>query len=253
MSHLSQLVKLVQTNRFNPDKQQYPRLLQSTATVPCQIQPLMNVTPDNVHNMSTCEPLTRHEISDSGVDLTEPCITDSIQSFLSYQNHQNLSFGRSERANLSSTLDRQLNVVKTTSSPISEHVTVNTSAHVPLHAVFSAPSPAVSSDNHHNNSTCQQQKSKSILMTSDEDEQQSQKPYDNNMFDQTNLDDNSKRLKQYYSLRYSNSENKQKKDAHVLQYLGVDVKSTSMLNTFKQPNTGMRGKYSFHISIKSFL
>ena len=107
----------------------------------------MNFSSEN-SQLTICQQLKRHETNDSGVDLTEPA---PIQNFLSTHNQQQ------------STQNKHSFVVKTASSPIPEHATLNVSARIPLKGVLSAPSPPTTYSNY------QQQKHRSTLAKSDED------------------------------------------------------------------------------------
>ncbi|CAF1158366.1 unnamed protein product [Rotaria sordida] len=258
--NIPQLIKLIQTNKFNSDEQQQQQChqsLQRYSSIRSQVQPLMNYSSEgSSHNttLSQQQQLTRHEISDSGVDLTEPSITNPLQNFLSTQIQQHSFIDRSQRTNLPSSINKHSFVVKTASSPIPEHATINITNRIPLTGVLSAPSSTIYSDYRHKNSNYQQQKHKLLLTKNNEDEQESQHLNDDFISEKNTINDNNSRtLTQFHSLRYPNTKINQNKD-DVSQYLGVDANSTSARNTFTQPNTGMRDvpKWLKHLRLHKY-
>ncbi|CAF3134917.1 unnamed protein product [Rotaria sp. Silwood2] len=254
--HIPQLIKLVQTNKFNSDEQQQQchQPLQRYSSIRSQVQPLMNYSSDgSSNNITSCQQLTRHEINDSGVDLTEPSIANPLQNFLSTQMQQHSFMDRSHRTNLSSTIDKHPFVAKTASSPIPEHATINLPNRIPLTGVLSAPSSTIYTDYRHKNSNYQQQKHKTLLTKNEEDEQELQKSNEDFVSEQNNANDHAKALTHFYSLRYPNTKINQHKD-DVSQYLGVDANSNFAQNTFVQPNTGMRDvpKWLKHLRLHKY-
>jgi hypothetical protein len=219
----------------------------------------MNFSSEGSQNASVSQPLIRNDANDSGVDLSEPGITNSSQSLLSTHNSQHTIIGRSHSANLGLTngQDNQNNhsyVVKTSSSPTPEQTSSNRSSFVPLSAVLSAPAQSLHSyysDFRHQNSSYQQQQIKPTLTISDEDdEDSSQKLMTNtqsndNFHSDMNTMNNTSRLRQWTSLRNKNPKNPSNNNDSVSQYLGVDSNTGSVRNTFIQPNSGMRGKDNF--------
>jgi hypothetical protein len=212
-SHIPKLIYLIQTKKFHSDEQQYQQPLQRYTSIRTQqVQPLMNFASEGSHNSTISQQLTRHEINDSGVDLTEPLLSSHSFNFSS---------------STVTTQKQHLFVGKTASSPIPEHATIDVPARAPLKGVLSAPPPTtIYSDYRYKNS-----KHVSTLEKSDEEEQESQTQ---------NTMDNSKPLGQFYSLRYRNIKNNQNTE-DVSQYLGVDANSAPVRNTFVQP--GMKGKF----------
>jgi hypothetical protein len=238
----------------------------------------MNFSSEGSPNSSLCQQLIRTEAGDSGVDLSESGLTNSVQNLLS---SQHTTIGRSHSANLASTneQDNQSNhqfVIKTSSSPTPEQSVSNRSSFVPLTGVLSAPAPSIHShygDSRPQNSIHQQ--IRPILTRSDEDDEDSQiqqnfmtnnsqilpKSMDKFCPDVNSMDHNN-RLRQFSSLRNRNTRNNLNNTLNnsesVSQYLGVDAISGSVRNTFIQPNSGMRGKYfllsfSFLICFLSFI
>jgi len=203
----------------------------------------MNFSSEGSHNSTISQQLTRHETSDSGVDLTEPSITNSIQNFLSSSHNPQHSFIDRNLSSTSTIQKKHSFVGKTASSPIPEHGTIDSPVRVPLKGVLSAPPPnTLYSDYRHKNCNYQQQKHISTLAKSDEDEQESQNQMDDFISEKNNTNDNSKPFGQFYSLRYKNIKNNQNTE-DVSQYLGVDANSAPVRNTFIQPNTGMKGTF----------
>jgi hypothetical protein len=227
--------------------------------------PLINFSSEGSPNASLCQQLLRNDASDSGVDLSEPGITNSVQNFIQSPTSQHAIIGRSHSANLPSTngQDNQNHhplVVKTSSSPTPEQSISNRSSLVPLSAVLSAPAPSIhsfGSDFRHQN--YQQQQIRPTLTISDEDEEDYQiqpnfmsnnantLPMSNdNFYSDLNAMNNNKRLRQFCSLRNrnpkTNSNNPTNYTDNVSPYLGIDGHTGSVRNTFIQPNSGMRGK-----------
>ncbi|CAF0977083.1 unnamed protein product [Rotaria sordida] len=248
------------SQRHHQPLQRYPsvRLNQQTPTLPAS---LMNFSSEGSHNSSLCQQLIHHTADDSGVDLTEPNITNSVQNILSTQDSQHTIIGRSHSDNLTlkNGQDNQNNymfVGKSASSPTPEPTISNHSSFVPLSAVLSAPAPSIHSyysELRHQNSNYQQQ-IKTQLPISDEDEEDFQQQQQNstqiiqnpidNFYLDVNTVDNRNRLGQYRSLcnrntrKYSN--NTRNNTEIVSPYLGVDSNSGSITNKFLQPNSGMR-------------
>ena len=221
----------------------------------------MNFSSEGSQNSSVSQPLIRNDANDSGVDLSEPGITNSSQNLLSTHNSQHTVIGRSHSANLALTngQDNQHNhpyVVKTASSPTPEQTSSNRSPFVPLSAVLSAPAQSLHSyysDFRHQNSSYQQQQINPTLTISDEDDEDSQQKL---MTDNTQSNDNfhsdmnnTSRLRQWTSLRNKNPKNPSNNNDSVSQYLCVDSNTGSVRNTFIQPNSGMRGKDNFYLFI----
>jgi hypothetical protein len=199
----------------------------------------MNFSSEGSQNSSLCQQLIRNDANDSGVDLSEPCMTNSSQNLLSTQNpQQHMIIGRSHSANLALTngQDNQHNhpfVVKTSSSPTPEQTNSNRSSLVPLSAVLSAPAQSLhsyNSDFRHQNSLL----SNSQLIQSND-----------NFHSDINTMNNSSRLRQWTSLRTKNARPNTNNNESVSQYLCVDSNAGSVRNTFIQPNSGMRGKDNF--------
>ncbi|CAF1082259.1 unnamed protein product [Rotaria sp. Silwood1] len=256
--NIPQLIKLVQTNKFNIDEQQQQQqdhqLIQRYSSIHSQPQPLINYSSDNTSQQNTilCQQLIRHEINDSGVDLTEPTITNSLQNFLPTHSYHD----RLQRTNLLSTINKHSFVVKTASSPIPENsttTTINISNRVPLTGVLSAPSPTIYSDYRHKNLNYQQQQQKHKILLTKNNENDLEKSNEDIIREENNINDNSKTLTHFYSLRYPNTKINQIKD-NVSQYLGVDANSTSVQNTFIEPNTGMRDvpKWLKHLRLHKY-
>jgi hypothetical protein len=241
-------------------------LYQQTASL--TPSPLINFSSEGSPNASLCQQLLRNDASDSGVDLSEPGITNSVQTFLPSSPSQHTIIGRSHSTNLPTT-NGQDNpnthplVVKASSSPTPEQSIPNRSTLVPLSAVLSAPAPSIhsyGSDFRHQN--YQQQQIRPTLTISDEDEEDSQiqrsfmsnnnhiLPMSNeNFYSDVNTMNNSNRLRQFCSLRNRNTKNNSNNPTNytdnVSPYLGIDGHTGSVRNTFTQPNSGMRGKENF--------
>lgn len=235
--------------------------------IPLTTSPLINFSSEGSPTTAICQQLLRNDASDSGVDLSEPGITNSVQNFLPSPNSQHTIIGRSHSANLSlaNGQDNGSNhalVAKTSSSPTPEQTVNNRSSLVPLSAVFSAPAPSLhsyTSDFRHGNSSYTQSV-RPTLTISDEDEEDSQLsrnfmsnnthilpiPNDNFYSDFNNTsNNNSNRLRQFCSLRNrnpkQNSNHPTNQTENVSPYLGIDGNMGSVRNTFIQPNSGMRG------------
>ncbi|CAF0991050.1 unnamed protein product [Rotaria magnacalcarata] len=242
-SHLPQLIKLLHTHKFQSDEQQqqYHQPLQRYSSKRSDVRLLMNYSSEGLPQNTVCQQLTRCETNDSGVDLTEPSITNSKNNFLSPPNSQHSFVDRSHRMNLSSSsssVNPHSFVAKTASSPIPEHVTVNSSDRTLLKCVLSAP-PSTGHSDYRNQNGGYSQKHTPVLSKSDEEEPESQKSNDKYNSEKTHRVDHSKSLTQFYSLRYPNTENNQNRN-NVSQYLAIDANSSCTQNTFIQPNTGMR-------------
>ncbi len=223
LSHIPQLIYLIQTKQFNSDEQQqYHQSFQNYSSIQSQVQPLKSFSSEGTHMSVLNQQLTRLDINDSGIDVYESSRENKTQNFSS---------------------PHHTFIGKTASSPIPEHGTLNVPVRAPLRGVVSAPSPASYSDHRHQNSTYQHGKHRSILAKSDEDEQESQNQEDDSIYENKNPTDTSKPLGQFYSLRYRNVKPNQNAE-NVSQYLGVDTNSAPGRNTFLQPNTGMRGKFN---------
>ena len=215
----------------------------------------MNFSSEGSPNSSISQQLIRTDAGDSGVDLSEPGLTNSVQNLLSSQHS---TIGRSHSANLALTneQDNQSNhqfVIKTSSSPTPEQSVSNRSLFVPLSAVLSAPAPSIHS--YFSDFRHQTQQIRPTLTISDEDEEdyQIQNFATNNsqilpksidsFYTDINSMDNNNRLRQFSSLRNRNTRNYPNNNDGVSQYLGVDAISGTIRNTFIQPNSGMRGKH----------
>lgn len=208
----------------------------------------MNFSSEGSPNATICQQLLHNDVSDSGVDLSEPNVTNSGQTFLPSPNSQHTIIGRSHSANLTSTngQDNQNNhafVIKTSSSPTPEQSIPTRSSFVPLSAVLSAPAQSIHSYNsefHHQNFGYHQQ-IKPTLTISDEDEEDF-----NLSSNQLQPADNTNRLRQFSSLRTKNPKqnmnNQGNNSSSVSPYLCIDGDSGSVRNTFIQSNSGMRGK-----------
>lgn len=241
--HIPQLIKLVQTNKFQcDDLQAYHQPLQRYSSVRSQGQPLMNYSSEGLTPNSTPnQPLTRLDINDSGVDLTESSRTNSITNFLSQNQQQHPFMDHTQRTNHPSTGNKHTFVAKTASSPIPEYASVNPATRTPLKSVLSAPPSTVHTDYRNKNGNYQQ-KHVQILAKSDEEDVDNQQSTENFKSEKNNKNENSKNLTQFLSLRYPTTKINQNQD-NVSQYLAIDANSSSMQNTFTQPNTGMRGKF----------
>jgi hypothetical protein len=222
----------------------------------------MNFSSEGSTNASLCQHLLHNDVGDSGVDLSESGITNSVQNFLISPNSQHSIIGRSHSANIPSTTgqDNQNNhplVVKTSSSPTPEQSVSNRSSFVPLSAVLSAPAQSIhsySSDFRHQNFNYQQQ-IKPTLTISDEDGEETDTrinykqtlPESMEHFSSNNIS----RLGQFRSLRDKDSKNNTNHSANhtegVSSYLAIEGAYASVRNTFIQPNSGMRGKENFSI------
>jgi hypothetical protein len=221
---------------------------------------LINFSSEGSPNASLCQQLLHNDVSDSGVDLSEPGITNSVQNFLPSPPSQHAIIGRSHSANLPSTngQDNQNNhslVVKTSSSPTPEQSVSNRSTLVPLSAVLSAPAPSIhsyGSDFRHSN---YQQQIRPTLTISDEEDSQIQRNFmsnnnhilpmsNENFYSDINAMNNNNRLRQFCSLRNRNTKNNLNNPTNytdnVSPYLGIDGHTGSVRNTFTQPNSGMR-------------
>ena len=239
------------------------RLYQQTSLTP---SPLINFSSEGSPTASLCQQLLRNDASDSGVDLSEPGISNSVQNFLPSPNSQHAIIGRSHSANLSLTngqdnANNHALVAKSSSSPTPEQTASSRSPLVPLSAVFSAPAPSLhsfTSDFRHPNSTYSQS-IRPTLTISDEDEEDSQLvrnflpnnaqilPMSNDSFySDVNTMNNNNRLRQFCSLRNrnpkQNANHPTNQSDNVSPYLGIDGHMGSVRNTFIQPNSGMRGK-----------
>ena len=218
----------------------------------------MNLPSEGSTSSSFAQQLMRKDASDSGVDLTETGMNNSVQSLLSQ------SLANRQALNLSSTgqetTPNRPYVSKTASSPIPEqNIANNRSAPVPLSAVLSAPIPSMHSfysDYRPNNTNYGQNQLKAPSTISDEDEQESQlqgnyhetitaRPLEFFLSDMNPADTN-KRLTQFRSLRNRNSrmygQARNNHNDSVSPYLAIDSNTDSVRNTFIQPNSGMRGK-----------
>jgi hypothetical protein len=188
----------------------------------------------------------RNEVTDSGVDLTEPPLNNSVHNLLT---HGNVARSHSSGLVLVSAQENLANhpcIGKTSSSPIPEQSAgIHRPSVVPLSAVLSAPAPSMHSyySSLHSNSNAfgAQPNSKPKLTISDEDEQENsiQSPYNESSIA-------GKRLGQFSSLRNRNArmygQQMRNTNESVSPYLGVDTNADSVCNTFIQPNSGMRGK-----------
>jgi len=186
---------------------------------------------ENANQISNIQQLARHEIGDSGVDLTEPTISNSTQIFFE-QNQQQIFFEQ----NLLSTVNSQRQhstIGKTTSAP----ATLNTPARIPLHGALSAPT---SSANYRQKyASTQYQKYRSTLAKSDEEEEdENQKQLQDSTSNKLMACESVIPLAPFYSYGYpamktnANMEN-------ISPYLGVDQSSTA--DKHPQYNPGMKG------------
>ncbi|CAF3737782.1 unnamed protein product [Rotaria sp. Silwood1] len=240
------------SQRHHQPLQRYPsiRLHQQTPPPP----PLMNFSSEGSQNSILSQQLTRHITTDSGLDLTEPSINNSVQNILSIQDSQHTIIGRSNSDNLTLINNEQDNqnerifVVKSASSPTTEQkISNNSSSLIPLSAVLSAPAPSIHSyysEYRQQNSNYQQQM-KTTLTISDEEEQDYQQQQQQNSIENFQLDinkkDNYNRLGQYHSFCNRNTRKYPRNNTEIVSpYLGVDSNSGSITNKFLQPNSGMR-------------
>ncbi|UJR31471.1 hypothetical protein I4U23_018960 [Adineta vaga] len=255
----------IQTQRHHQPLQRYPSVRPNQqASPPPTASPLMNFISEGSCNTTISQQLSRTDAGDSGVDLSEPCLTTSAQNLLSSQHS---TVGRSHSANLALTKEEEnqtshLFVAKSTSSPTPEQTNTTRTSFVPLTGVLSAPAPthhSYYSDFRHQNSSYSQQQGRPTLTISDEDEEEPSadyysqfptKSFDKFYFDMNTADNNTttttnnNRLRQFSSLRNRNarthSNNSASNGESVSQYLAVDGAFGSVRNTFIQPNTGMR-------------
>ncbi|CAF2154641.1 unnamed protein product [Rotaria magnacalcarata] len=215
------------------------RLYQQTSPPP----PLLNFASEGSHTSSSSQQSMRHAANDSGVDLTEPNMINSVQNNLALISGQ----------------DNHIFTGKTTSSPTPEQTISNHSQLTPLSAAVSSPSQSIGSyysELRHQSSNYQPQM-KSTLTISDEDEEipQTQHNFTKNFMqtipnsiDNFHLDpqtpDNRNRLRQFCSLRNRNTKPypnaSRNSNELVSPYLCVDGNSGSVPNKFLQPNSGMR-------------
>lgn len=226
--------------------------------------PLVNFVSEGSPNASLSQPLIRHVASDSGIDLTEPSITNSVQNILSAHDKQHSIMGRSHSDNLAlvNGQDNQHNhiyVGKTASSPTPEQKMPSHSPLIRLSAVLSAPAQSIHSyysEHRHQNSNYSQQ-SKQPLTINDENReellmQQNYQTKSHERFLDVTTPDTRNRLRPSYSLHNRGAKGyfnvSRNMTEGVSPYLGVDGDSDSVPNTFIQPNSGMRGKY-FHIIV----
>jgi hypothetical protein len=214
----------------------------------------MNMPLENSTTSTFSQQLIRNDAGDSGVDLTETGMNNSVQNLLT---HAVLDRSTINGMPLANGQEIQVNhpfVSKTASSPVPEQTMNNTrSSMIPLSGVLSAPAPSMHSyysDFRLNHANHSQQQLTPTLTISDEDEDESRlssnyndgKPIDMFLSDM----DTSKRLGQFHSLRNRTARmHTQQGNNHsecVSQYLCVDSLAGSIRNTFIQPNSGMRGK-----------
>ncbi|CAF3642534.1 unnamed protein product [Adineta steineri] len=225
---------------------------------------LVNFSSDGSKNSFISQQIIHNDASDSGVDLSEPGLTTSVQNLLSSQNSQHTAIGRSNSANLASTneQDNQSNhqlVIKTSSSPTPEQTNTIRSSFTPLTGVLSAPAPSIHSyfsDFRHQNSTYPHQQIRPTLTISDEDEEEYQmqdfttdhtqnlpKSIDKFYSDINSQEKTNHRLRQFSSLCHHKPKNNLNNSGNtncVSQYLAIDATTGSIRNTFIQPNSGMR-------------
>ncbi|CAF1056677.1 unnamed protein product [Adineta steineri] len=225
---------------------------------------LVNFSSDGSKNSFISQQIIHNDASDSGVDLSEPGLTTSVQNLLSSQNSQHTAIGRSNSANLASTneQDNQSNhqlVIKTSSSPTPEQTNTIRSSFTPLTGVLSAPAPSIHSyfsDFRHQNSIYPHQQIRPTLTISDEDEEEYQmqdfttdhtqnlpKSIDKFYSDINSQEKTNHRLRQFSSLCHHKPKNNLNNSGNtdcVSQYLAIDGQTGSVRNTFIQPNSGMR-------------
>jgi hypothetical protein len=275
----SQIVFFLQTNPnlkgILVDLQHLIQILQSKATLPSnqgkyQHKPLQRYSSIRADQSTTAAPLmtcssegsrispirqqlTRFEGNDSGVDLTEAGINNTLHNFLSSHHHQaqHPFVSRTQSVNVPSPVvsyrpNNHSLVTESVSSPIPEQVI----SHVPLAAALSAPVSSPYSDYRQRSAPHRSGKLNPTLTKSDEEEEETVGRDSNSSTDnirqevnndQTNSNQPNKMLRPWCSLRQRNTRpNPPTED--VSQYLDVDGKSRPIWNTFIQPNTGMRGK-----------
>lgn len=258
LEDLQRLIQILQSKPTLPsDQGQYQhKPLQRYSSIRADqstpAAPLMTCSSEGSRISPIRQQLTRFEGNDSGVDLTEAGINNSLHNFLSYHHHQpqHPFVNRTQSANVPSPVApyRQTNhslVTESGSSLIPEQVI----SHVPLAAALSAPVSSPYSDYRRRSAPHRSGKLNPTLAKSDEEEEETAGRDSNSSTDnirqevsndQTNPDQPSKMLRPWRSLLQRNTRATSPSE-DVSQYLDVDGKSRPIWNTFIQPNTGMRG------------
>lgn len=237
-SHTPKLFHLAKAENFFPEEQtQYPRQpLQRFQSIRSQVPPLMNFSSEGTANLQIPQQLTRHETNDSGVDLTEP----SMSNFLSQHHPKYSTYERHPLTSTTSSQKKHLFVGKTASSPIPEHASIDGPIRVPLKGVLSAPpSSTHPSDSRQRNSPNHHEKNHRE-QTEEEEEEGFTHGLQRLISEENSPKDTSRPLGQFYSQRFRTVKPPPKDD--VSQYLGVETSSAPVINTFTQPNSGMKGK-----------
>ena len=259
LADLPHLIQILQSKTApSSDQGQYQHQpLQRYSSIrsdkPTPAAPLMTCSSEGSRVSPIRQQLMHYEGNDSGVDLTEAGINNSLHSFLSSHHHQQLQqhpfVGRAPSAGVPSSVvssyrsNNHLLVTETVSSPIPEQVI----SHVPLAAALSAPVSSPYSDYRQRKALHRTGKMNPTLPKSDEEEEEtagrdSNSPTDNASNDQNDVNQPTKMLRPWTSLRQRNTRpNPPTED--VSQYLDVDGNSRPIWNTFIQPNTGMRGMW----------
>ena len=237
-SLIPKLIHLAKTESFYPEEQtQYPRQpLQRFQSIRSQVPSLMNFSSDGVSNLQIPQQLTRHETNDSGVDLTEPSISNPVQNFLSQHHSKYSSFERHPLTSTTSSQKKHLFVGKTASSPIPEHASIDGPVRVPLKGVLSAPPSSNNpSDSRPRNSPNHQEK-----YPDEQAEEESSNGLQRLISEEASPTETSRPLRQFYSQRFRNVKPPPTED--ISQYLGVETSSAPVMNTFTQAHSGMKGK-----------
>lgn len=203
------------------------------------------------------------DVGDSGVDLSENGMTNSVQNLLSHPLAPRSTPTNLALPNSQDPLANHPFVGKTTSSPVPEQTSASNPrpTMIPLSAALSAPAPLKHGyySEFPPNSSQSQQQGTPTLTISDEDEedrhhhhqQQQQQHYNSEQNSQPidtllNEMNTSRRLQHFCSLRTRNTrlpgQQINSNTGSVSQYLAVDGNADAVRNTFIQPNSGMRGK-----------
>ena len=244
LNYIPKLINLVQTESFYPEEQlqQFRQPLQRFGSARSQqVPPLMNFSSESVSNHQISQQLKRNETNDSGVDLTEPSITNLFAS------HPGKYSTLDRHPSASSSQKRHLFVGKTASAPIPEHATIDTPVRVPLAGALSAPIAS-------SNQSDSRQKSSpngSDQHSTDPVERESSNAIQLLISEETSSKDSSRPLGPFFSQCHRNVKTPHTDD--VSQYLGVETNSAPVINTFNQPNSGMKGKRSFIENSTTFL
>ena len=258
---LQHLIQILQSKPALPsDQGQYERKpLQRYSSIRADpsitAAPLMTCSSEGSRISPIRQQLTRFEGNDSGVDLTEAGINNSLHNFLSSHHHhqqqpQHPFVSRTQSANVPSpvTSYRQNNHSLATES-VSSLLPEQVISHVPLAAALSAPVSSPYSDYRQRSAPHRSGKLNPTLAKSDEEEEETvgrdlNSSTDNIRQEVSNdpstSNQPSKMLRPWRSLLQRNTRTTSPTE-DVSQYLDVDGKSRPVWNTFIQPNTGMRG------------